>query len=613
MKLISKSSSKSNDSSGSKKKSKKKKSDPQKLIHTEEVPAEAVQSHVQEPAQKTARPAPQEKFEYPEASLSDKQLEALQSVIKPSAWQIPGQISIEQENENNPSGGKRKKKSAQSSMEIESGERSIVKTVILVIFMIAIISAAGFAGWYYWWTTYATFDYEVHPVVVLDGQSIEAVDFLYPEEIMEGISAAMRNPGFEPAKGFQFVPLTLTLGLRTVDTAATLYVLSPIEYTQHEFGVVGTTLRPVDFLTNADVASGITFEIRFTEELLPLEEYPVGEFPVHLALNDEPFIVMLHIVDTTPPTATSVNKTIQIGTEISAEEFVTDVFDLSPIASISFVEEPDILSRDDQTVKVAVEDIHGNVAVVQAELSILFNKVPPELEGMETIESEIGTAIDYLQGVTAHDDFGREIGVHVDDTGVDQNTEGTYTAIYWAEDYTGLRTEVEVTVHILSVDPEEIYQQVDEILARILNDGMTQVDQVRVIQNWIMQNLGQSTTDFDSQSVLEGAARALQDRRGDSKVFSALAEVMLTRAGIPNMRISRTSEADKEHTWNLINPDERGWHHFDSYRTGLVLGSLASMFTDSQAKDIARRIEAHNRTKDYYTYDPELYPEVVQE
>jgi hypothetical protein len=87
---------------------------------------------------------------------------------------------------------------------------------------------------------------------------------------------------------------------------------------------------------------------------------------------------------------------------------------------------------------------------------------------------------------------------------------------------------------------------------------------------------------------------------------------MLTRAGIPNLRIERIPEAPSRHRWNLVNPDDLGWHHFDAFP--IRLGGLREyfyMFTDSQAQDFARQLYAAIELPYYFTYNPELYPEVV--
>ncbi|MDR2569372.1 MAG: transglutaminase-like domain-containing protein [Oscillospiraceae bacterium] len=544
-------------------------------------------------------------FEYPDTTLSEKQMEALHSVIHQPA-PFPeinsetdiGHSDIEQKN-----------------AEIGKEDKSLLKTVILVVFLVLFLLAAGAAGWYYWWITYSTFDYELQSVAILEGQKIEVNNFLVPDGNMPNTTIVMQNPDFEPSAGVNFIPLTLTLGLRSLDSSAALYVLTPIEYIEHEFTVTDVIIRPVELISNADAAAGrASFNVRFTEEPLPLEEYPVGEFILHLSLNDEPFEVLLRVIDTTPPTATAVIHTIFIGEDVFPEDFVEDVFDASPIASIRFASEPDIWSHDDQAVSVAIEDIHGNVRTIESQLIILLNYTPPIIIGeVETIESEIGTPVPYLREITAFDDFGRELDVYIDDSEVDIYTAGTYTAIYWAVDYTGLRSEIEVTVHILSVDPEYLFGQIDDILSRILRNDMTQAEKVRAIYTWIVRYMTKAANSSDSQSLIEVANIAVTEQRGDSIIYSAIAELMLTRAGIPNMPINRIDEAEEAHRWMLVNPDERGWHHFDPFPTGLVLGMSASMFTDSEAEDFAKRIKSHSGVEDYFTYDAELYPEIVEE
>ena len=552
--------------------------------------------------QQPQKPTQSHKPVYPDGALSEKQLEALQKVIGPSVEQTGGQT-------------RSKKKASQNQAELKIKDRSVVKNVFLAIFMILTLTAAAAAGWYYWWTNHATFEYTLQAVAILDGQSIMPGDFLTPEDELEGISAAYRDIDFEPAVGMQFVPLTLTLGLRTLETASVLYILTPVESYQHEFTESGTVLRPVDFLENADIVTNVSVSIRFTEEPLPLEEYPVGEYPLFLSFNDAPFEVVLTVVDTTPPVVITEDKEILIGEDVAPEDFVAEIHDPSPPFTIDFHTVPDVFAAYDQTVEVVVADAFGNSAFSSALLSILLNTAPPVLEGVEeVIESKVDTPVPYDRGVTAHDDFGRELEVQVKNDGVDEGTIGTYSAVYWAEDLTGLYSEVEVTVHIISVDPEEVTKIIDDLLASILKDGMTQSEKVVAIHNWVRWNVGKTTTGSGSQSITEEAYRALRgERKGDAHGYASVSSLMLTRAGIPNMRIERIDTAEIRHHWLLVNPDELGWHHYDPYPTSLVLGELTSMFTDAQAKGIAKRVKDHIGTEDYYTYDTEQYPEVVKE
>ena len=571
------------------------------------------ESHIAHPP-----PVP-ELHAYPDVKISDRQMEALQSVLGPSAEHKDGlnEDLIKGSSGRGSSGrGSKKKKPSQIPVDLlieKEDRRSVAKKVTLVIFIILLALAAALGGLYYWWTEHATFEYTLHSVVILEGQNVTASEFLDTVEEMAGISAAFEDPRFEPIAGLQFVPLILSKDLRTLESAAALYVMTPVEYIEHELSEEGS-IRPIETLLNPEFAARAEFEVRFTENPLPLEQYPVGDFPLHLALNDAPYIITLRIVDTTPPTATTADQTIKVGDEILPESFITDAFDDSPPITMSFVEEPNVFSREVQTVHIAVTDAFDNTAYYSAELTIEFNQEPPLIEGAPyVIEFELGHPVDYLEGITAHDDFGRELEVQIDDHEIDVETEGTYTAIIFAEDLSGLRTDIEVIVHVITVSPEYVNERVDAILARIIRDGMSQERIIQEIHTWVRRNLSSAEVESDTDSITAAAYRAIDTGKGDSHVYAAISELLLTRAGIENMRIERTPESETEHFWMLVNPDDKGWYHFDAFPTGIfALGNLTHMFTDAQAKDFAERIKTNDGPDNYYTYNPELYPDIVK-
>jgi len=483
--------------------------------------------------------------------------------------------------------------------------------VCLTLFLILFISGAAFYGWYYWWTTHATFDYRLQPIVILNGQSVEAADFMSPVEEMERVTAAFRSLSFRPREGMQNVPLTLTLGWRSLDTSTTLHVMTTINQIGHEFREPGPELKAVDFVANLDASAGVPFDVRFVEPPLLLEEYEVGEHILNLTLNDAPFEVLLTVVDTTPPAAEAVAKAIVAGETVIPEDFVKDVFDHSGIFSIEFVNEPNVLSDRDQIVEIEIIDNHGNSAIFAGELYVKLNEEPPVIEGTDTILSMVGDPIMYLPGVTATDDMGRDLtdNIQVDSSGVDHNNEGIYTVVYYVIDATGLRGEVEQTVHVLAIDIDWVNERVDAELARIIKDDMTQLDKVRVIYRWVKNNLNYSPVRGGPATAYEGAYRALRSRSGNCFSYYSISEVMLTRAGIPNMRIDRIPGQPTNHRWNLVNPDDLGWHHFDTTPTRIEVRT--DFFTASQARAFTKRYESIG-TRNYFTYDPDLYPEIVE-
>jgi len=490
--------------------------------------------------------------------------------------------------------------------------RSPVKNVILSIFLLTLLLGIGFAGWFYWWTQHARFEYALQPVVVLSGQPVNANDFIYPTETTGHISAVFTNRAFRPVPGAQSVSLTLSLGRRSLEATVGLYVLTTISHFPHEFKESAPELNPMDFITNAHIASGISFDVRFVEKPLLLEEYDVGEHTLFLTLNSMPFEVLLHISDTTPPTATATSVTLLAGETAQPQQFVVDYDDASGIKSIEFVNMPNFLSDRDQIVEIEITDNNGNSSLFNSELRIILNEEEPIIEGTATIISRVNSPVLYLRGVTAFDDMGRELDVQVDSSGVDQFTVGEYTVLFYAIDATGNRTEIKETVFIIDIDIEAVHEEVDKVLNDITNSDMSQLEKVRAIHRWIQTNLEYAPIRGGPPTVYEAAYRALRQRNGNCFNYYALAEVMLTRAGIPNMLIERIPGTPTRHRWNLINPDDLGWHHFDSVPARLGLGLRAAFFTDSQAIEFTRRKLVEHGTRDYFTYNPELYPEIVQ-
>ncbi|MCL2425377.1 MAG: transglutaminase-like domain-containing protein [Oscillospiraceae bacterium] len=500
---------------------------------------------------------------------------------------------------------------ADEQQNLQQKRKSSASKVLVTLLVILVVAAAGFGGWYYWWTTYATFDYHVRPIVILEGETVGANDFLSIYTDTTLVSADFLSHEFNAVEGRQNVPLLLTRGWRSLETTASLYVLTTINSISHEFATPGQELYALDFVANADVASGVNFDVGFSHETLPLEEYAVGEHILHLYLNHAGFNVILTVTDTTPPTAVAVNHDIRIGEDVTPEDFVVDIFDASPIASIAFVVEPDVFARQNQNVEVVIEDIFGNYATFSSTLYIELNQAPPTIEGTDTLITMVGTPILYLTNVTAYDDFGRELEVNVDSSNVDQHTVGIYYALYYVYDFSGHRTEIEIEVHVIDIDIDYVHERVDAALSQILSDGMTQLEQVKAIHLWVRHNVSHASVRGGPETAYEGAYIALRNRRGNCFIFYSISEVMLTRAGIPNMRIERIPGTRTTHRWNLINPDNLGWHHFDTFPTRLGQGPHMALFTSSQAADFTRRIRAINNMQNYYTYDPELYPEIV--
>jgi len=318
------------------------------------------------------------------------------------------------------------------------------------------------------------------------------------------------------------------------------------------------------------------------------------------------------MMGTPAPEADMTDVTINIGESVAPMDFIKEIHSESEIASVEFVSEPDILAHTDQVVEIIITDENDKSTTLQAKLIIRINREKPTIEGTGTIMSTIGSPIIYRQDVYARDDFGRPLELQVDSSEVNQNEIGVYKIIFRATDLTGNTTEVTEEVHIVSIDVGYVLEQVDIVLADITNIEMTQLEKVRAIHAWIRANINYASVIGGPGTVFEDAHRAISERRGNCYVFYAIGDVMLTRAGIENRPIDRIPGTPTRHRWSLVNPDGLGWHHFDTTPTRLGLGAETAFFTDSQAKEFTNRFVEFNGTQNFYTYNPDLYPPIVQ-
>ncbi|MDR2600163.1 MAG: hypothetical protein LBC73_07795 [Oscillospiraceae bacterium] len=515
-------------------------------------------------------------------------------------------------------------------------KKSPLKIIGIILLCMIALGAISAGGWYYWMVSHAAFDFTLQPIVILNGESILASDFLLDSEDLSSTSVRFLDPDYYPVEGRHEVPIILSMGLRSVETWGIVYVLKPISGITAEFRDDLSGLVASDFLANASIARGVEFDVRFIEEPLPLAEYDVGEYILHLSLNGAPFSVTLTIEDTTPPTATpiSVHNHI-IGEPITPDAFLVGVYDPSGVVSIEFVTEPDVFDREgrNQIVEIIVTDTWGNSEVFRSDLTILMNETPPVLEGPTLIESKVGNPVMFLNGVTAFDSFGRELELVVDLLGFDQDIVGEYSIFISTIDLTGNISNIEVIIRIIEVDPDEVYELVDAALENAYREflrgggamsqealdaavaNMTQVEQARAIIIEIRRLIRYADTRGGPQSIYEAAYSGLRERSGNCFNYYALGELMLTRAGIPNMMIERRRDIGHgtNHRWSLINPDNAGWHHFDSVPTRyLDLNTIMHAMTQSQTKLIENApVIFENHGGLFYAFDPSLYPDIV--
>ena len=252
------------------------------------------------------------------------------------------------------------------------------------------------------------------------------------------------------------------------------------------------------------------------------------------------------------------------------------------------------------------------------------------ISGAHDLKAAVGESISYRAGVTVTDNSGEAVALQIDATEVDLTEPGEYEAVYWAEDAAGNRAEVPVTVTVIETvtvdeegsgatedieDPaapqatrETVDALADEILAQITTDGMSQYEKALAIYNYVHNNIAY-TGASDKSSWLVGAYVGFTRHSGDCYNYFACSKALLTRAGIPNVDLTRVG-GNSRHYWQLVDVGE-GYHHFDACPHPNSYPLYSFLLTEAEVQ--AYTEQCASIRKNYYVYDYASCPvEVVQ-
>ena len=368
---------------------------------------------------------------------------------------------------------------------------------------------------------------------------------------------------------------------------------------------VGTpSLKPEDFL-KSPTEETLSFSTGITAEQLS----EPGVYELVLTNGEETYNVTVKVLDTVAPVGTAVDLTCE-GTLPEAADFVTDIRDVCPV-TVSYKQEPDLTVAGIQDVVLILSDTSGNKTELTAKLTVELDQEAPVISGTKDILVYQGDAVSYRSGITVTDNKDESPRLTVDNSAVDLSTPGTYTLVYVATDASGNESRVEVTVSVREkkphyVDLEVIYEEVDDLLKKIVTDDMTKRQQVVAIYDWMYDHLWYSDSS-DKSDYLQGAYVMMTNRSGDCFNYFALSKLMFERLGIDNIDVRKVKnyEGDADHFWSLVSVDGgETWYHFDA--TPRIGGGDFCLITDAALDTYsANHKNSHNRDKSLYPATPE--------
>lgn len=352
-------------------------------------------------------------------------------------------------------------------------------------------------------------------------------------------------------------------------------------------------VKPEDFVDNDNIS------IRILSDISGLDISQPTVHTIQIEVDGRVLDSYIEVVDTTPPTATPVNKEAWKGDTVSPADFVTDINDISAY-TVSFGSKPDFEAVGSQEVTIIVEDIYKNRTELRPILTIKEDTEPPVFYGIKDFNVFEGFTVSYRKGVSVKDNRDSDVSFQIDSSKVNLNKAGTYKVYYSAKDSAGnTATEVAtVTVDPFEVTEEMLYAKVDPVLDKITKKGMTKREIAYEIYKWVKNHVGY-TGKSDKSDWMKEAYRGIVNGLGDCFTYYAVSEAFLTRAGIDNMKVTRVG-GKTQHFWNLVNCGD-GWYHFDTCPNKDKMETF--MLTDAQVEAYTKK-----RGNNYYNFDKSLYP-----
>ena len=297
--------------------------------------------------------------------------------------------------------------------------------------------------------------------------------------------------------------------------------------------------------------------------------------------------VSLRIEDTTAPTAEVLTKRMFSYEALpEAADLVKNVYDISGIASIEYAEKPDISAGGIIRVPVRLTDIYGNSADVYAGLAVVTDDSAPGIYGVTDISIVQGNTPDLSSGIYATDNYSTNIAVRIDASSLKKDVPGTYKVIYTAMDDAGNKAKEVATVTVTKkpapkkkavkkktvkkttkkkTSASSYYSREADKMANKLIKKLkkgSDVETARAIFNWVHKNVHyvHSSSRFSGKRA---AYQGLKYHSGNCRVFAYTCQLLLNKAGIRNMIVTRYPVTSTEHFWNLVYLNG-AWYHCDA-------------------------------------------------
>ncbi len=168
---------------------------------------------------------------------------------------------------------------------------------------------------------------------------------------------------------------------------------------------------------------------------------------------------------------------------------------------------------------------------------------------------------DFTKYVTVKDNRDSRVKLRVDTSGINWLKDGIYKVYYRAVDKSGNEAVAWAKVQVYVPSTSE--QIADQVIGSVTKKQWSDEKKARALYNYVKHHC--SYVDNGSHTNWrKEAVRGLRYESGDCFTYYAMSKLLITRAGIPNLTITRyPSYKGYQHWWNLLYI-RKSWYHFDT-------------------------------------------------
>lgn len=170
-------------------------------------------------------------------------------------------------------------------------------------------------------------------------------------------------------------------------------------------------------------------------------------------------------------------------------------------------------------------------------------------------------SFDFAQFVTATDNRDGNVKVEVDTGNINWSKSGVYKVRYIAKDKAGNKATSWAKVQVYK--PGTAEQIADKVLKQITKKNWSAEKKSRAIYKYV-KNRCSYVDNGTHKDWRTAAVNGIRYQSGDCFTYYAVVRLLLSRAGIPNMEVTRyPSRKGYRHWWSLVYV-RNGWYHLDT-------------------------------------------------